>query len=343
MTNMSQLRIALLVILGILGLYFLSPIMTPFFLGALLAYLGDPLVGFLSSKHVPRTIGVMLVFIFVLLLLAVVVLLLIPLIEDQIAYIVQKIPDILAWSQNALLPWLNAHIYTNESLNLASIKKQIALHSDKAKNFASHMVTVLTHSTFAMIDFVMNCILVPVVAFYLMRDWPKILQKIQRYLPESQQYLVNIARECDEVVGAFFKGQLLVMLALAVYYSVGLEFISLKVAIFVGVLSGLLTIVPYLGFAIGIVVASLTMYFETYTFLQVIYVWIIYGIGQALESMVLTPLLVGDKLGLHPVAVIFAVLAGGTLFGFLGVLLALPVAAMILVILKRMMPHAARA
>ena len=332
----NWMRIAGVIGLCAVGLYFLSPIITPFFLGALLAYLGDPFVSFLKSKHIPRTVGVIIVFLFVIFLLAALILLVLPMMQEQIVIAIQKIPALLLWIQESVLPWVNSHTQMNDYLNIASVKKELALHSQKVGSFASVLIRTATHSTLAMVDFIMNLVLVPVVAFYLMRDWPKIMQNIQAILPvASRDSIVSLAQQCNEVVGAFFKGQLLVMLGLAILYSTGLWLIGLQVAIFVGLLAGLLSIVPYLGFIIGILVASIAMFLETHTFLHVLYVWGIFAVGQMCESMVLTPLLVGDKIGLHPVAVIFAILAGGVLFGFLGVLLALPVAAMILVVLKR--------
>ncbi|MES2205030.1 MAG: AI-2E family transporter [Pseudomonadota bacterium] len=344
MTNARMVRVSVVIALCILALYFLSPIITPFFLGALLAYLGDPFVSFLKVKHVPRTVGVMIVFLLVIVFLSVIIFLVLPMMQEQIVLAIQKIPAILLWLQNSVLPWVSSHAHINDYLNMAALKKELAQHSQKIGNIVSLIIKTASHSTLAMVDFVMNLILVPVVAFYLMRDWPKIMQNIQAILPHgSRTHVVSLARQCNEVVSAFFKGQLLVMLGLAIIYSTGLWLIGLQVAIFVGLLAGLLSIVPYLGFTIGILVASLAMFIETHTFLHVVYVWGIFAVGQMCESMVLTPLLVGDKIGLHPVAVIFAILAGGVLFGFLGVLLALPVAAMILVVLKQVIRHATAA
>ena len=334
--SINMLRILSVIGLCVLGLYFLSPIITPFFLGALLAYLGDPFVSFLKSKHIPRTVGVIVVFLLVIFLLAALIFLVLPMMQEQIVLAIQKIPALILWLQNSVLPWMNSHTQMNDYLNVAALKKALAEHSQKIGNIVSIIISMATHSTLAMVDFIMNLILVPVVAFYLMRDWPKIMKNIQAVLPSSsRENIVSLAQQCNEVVGSFFKGQLLVMLGLAIIYSTGLWLIGLQVAIFVGLFAGLLSIVPYLGFTIGILVASVTMFLETHSFLHVVYVWGAFAVGQMCESMVLTPLLVGDRIGLHPVAVIFAILAGGVLFGFLGVLLALPVAAMILVVLKR--------
>lgn len=340
MPNTKLMRIAFIVLLSALALYFLAPIMTPFFLGALLAYLGDPLVSYLNKKHIPRTIGVIFVFLAVIIILTAAVFLVLPMIQNQLALAVNKIPALLSWIQDTVLPWMHNHIQNDDAFNVASLKKELGQYSQKLSKVAPVIVKTATHSTFALINFVMNLVLVPVVAFYLMRDWPKIVKNIQEILPvSSRKVIVNVANQCDEVVGAFFKGQLLVMLALAIIYSSGLRLLGLEIAVFVGLISGLFAIVPYLGFIVGIMAASVAMYIETHSMVHVLAVCGVYGVGQMLESMVLTPWLVGDKIGLHPVAVIFAVLAGGELFGFMGVLLALPVAAVILVVIKRMMTN----
>ncbi len=337
MSNSRLLRITFFIALFVFVLYCLSPITTPFFLGALLAYLGNPLVTYLHTKRLPRILAVAIVFLFVLVILAAVLILMLPILQEQMSLAMLKIPQILTWLQLKIFYWVDKHEQINTYLNVTNVKRQLAEHSQKISSIASIMIKAITHSTFAMIEFMINLILVPVVAFYLMRDWPKIMKNIQSILPLSiRGHVSAMAKESDEVIGAFFRGQLLVMFGLAIIYSAGLWLIGLQMAIFVGLFCGILAVVPYLGFTVGIIVASLAMYLETHSLIHVTYVWGVYAVGQVSESMVLTPLLVGDKIGLHPVAVIFAVLTGGLLFGFLGVLLALPVAAIILVILKHM-------
>ncbi|MNZ36121.1 hypothetical protein D3C78_535340 [compost metagenome] len=178
--------------------------------------------------------------------------------------------------------------------------------------------------------------LIPVVSFYLLRDWDLMMAKIRGLLPrQREERLVALAGECHEVLGAFVRGQLLVMLALGVIYASGLMLVGLELGLLIGLLAGLAAIVPYMGFIIGIGAAMVAGLFQfggdPYPLLAIAAVFMV---GQALEGMVLTPLLVGDRIGLHPVAVIFAILAGGELFGFTGVLLALPVAAVIMVLLR---------
>jgi predicted PurR-regulated permease PerM len=197
------------------------------------------------------------------------------------------------------------------------------------------VVKSVSTSGLAIVGWLSSFVLVPVVTFYLLRDWDHLVQRLHELLPRRMEKKVAaIARDSDEVLGAFLRGQLLVMLVLGAVYSIGLLIVGLKLWLLIGMLSGLVSFVPYLGFIVGIVVAGFAILVQTQEVFQLVPVLVVFGVGQLLEGMLLTPLLVGDKIGLHPVAVIFAVLAGGQLFGFLGILLALPVAAVIAVLFR---------
>jgi predicted PurR-regulated permease PerM len=174
-----------------------------------------------------------------------------------------------------------------------------------------------------------------VVTFYLLKDWEKMLAGIQQLFPRSVESLwVRFFTECNEVLGAFFRGQLLVMLGLSIYYTIGLRWIGLDLALLIGLCIGLVSVVPYLGFIVGLVLALLTTALQFHDVWHLLYVLMVFAFGSILENVILAPWLVGDRIGLHPVAVIFAVLAGGQLFGFTGVLLALPSAAVIMVLVR---------
>lgn len=340
MSNSMMLRWIMFV--GVFGclLYYLSPILTPFFLGALLAYLGNPTVTYCHHKKIPRSLGVFLVFMGLTVFLIVPIIVFVPIAQEQVLIVIQKIPLIISWFQHKVEIWLSHHPESSDFLNVTTVKKKLAEHSQKIGNLASLFMQTAVHSTYAIITFFGNILLTFVVAFYLMRDWPVILSNIRRLFPRAATHSVcSIAQQADAVVSAFLRGQLLVMFCLAIIYSVGLWLVGLPIAFLVGLVSGLLAIVPYVGFIVGISIASLVMYVETHSFMQVMYVVGIYMIGQIAESTFLTPCLVGDKIGLHPVAVIFSVLVGGYLFGFLGVLLGLPVAAVVCVIIKNMISH----
>ncbi|MFN3234053.1 MAG: AI-2E family transporter [Gammaproteobacteria bacterium] len=316
--------------------YILSPIITPFMLGALIAYLGNPLTSWCERKGIPRALGVVFVFIIVVLFVILLLFLIVPILEQQLAILIQHIPLAIDWLQENVIPWVNKHIDKNQ-INLLSLKKQLSANLPKVGQIATHALEFATESTHRIILIITNIVMVPVVAFYLMRDWDEVMLTLKKMLPKNmQKKAIKIAKECDEIIGAFLKGQLAVMLGLAVVYSFGLWLIDLQVAIAIGVLSGVAAVVPYLGFILGIFLASVASLIEYHTLLHLILVWAVYGAGQFIESFILTPWFVGDRIGLHPVAVIFALLAGGYLFGFLGVLLALPAAAVILVFMRNM-------
>jgi predicted PurR-regulated permease PerM len=237
------------------------------------------------------------------------------------------------------LPWTQAKLGLADGFwKFDKIKAAISEHMGQTGDIVSVILSQATASSLALIGWLTNLVLIPVVCFYLLRDWDVMMAKIQSLLPRHrEERIVKLAGECHEVLGAFIRGQLLVMLALGVIYAAGLMLVGLELGLLIGLIAGLAAIVPYMGFVIGIGAAITAGLFQfggdLYPMLGIVAVFMV---GQALEGMVLTPLLVGDRIGLHPVAVIFAILAGGELFGFTGILLALPVAAVIMVLVRHM-------
>jgi predicted PurR-regulated permease PerM len=204
-------------------------------------------------------------------------------------------------------------------------------------DIAKKIIGNLTQSSFAVIGLIGNMVLIPVVWFYLLRDWYYVIEKIGSLIPRYYyKKSSQIAAACHETLGAFFRGQLMVMLALAIIYSLGLMLMGLDLGLLIGLLAGLASVVPYLGAIVGIGAALVAAFFQFGDITHLVLVAVVFGVGQTLEGTVLTPKFVGDRIGLHPVAVIFAVLAGGQLFGFVGILLALPAAAVIMVLVRQM-------
>lgn len=325
----------------ILGLIFvallnsLKPILTPFLVGALLAYLADPLVERISRWGVPRLLSVIIIFLILITIFTLIILLIIPLIQKQIISLIEFIPKVISWLQNTIMPWLINRFGIQEGINIDSLKQTLAENWSKAGSAAGWIATTVLQSGMALVELVTNLLLIPVVTFYLLRDWSSVIGGIRNLLPRKiEPMVVELAKECNSVLSAFFRGQLMVMLALGIIYSIGLTAIGLQIGLMIGLIAGAASIVPYLGFIVGITSASIAAYVQFGTLTSVILVFIVFAIGQILESTLLTPNLVGDRIGLHPVAVIFAILAGGHLFGFFGVLLALPVAAVIMVLLR---------
>lgn len=330
--NKTFIAIVALVTAGLL--YLLAPILTPFLVGALLAYLVNPIVKKLMSLRLPRLFAVIVVFLVLILVITLLIVMLIPLIQTQIANLTDFIPSVINWLQNTIVPWFN-HLGLQETINIDTVKSTLTQNWSKAESVATWIVKTILHSGFAFVALITNLILIPVVTFYLLRDWDKVLAGLRGLLPRRiEPAVIKVVMECNDVLSAFFRGQLLVMLSLGVIYSIGLSLIGLRIGIMIGLLVGLASIVPYLGLIIGIMIASIAAYIQFGTWESVSLVLLVFAIGQLSESMFLTPKLVGHRIGLHPVAVIFAVLTGGMLFGFFGVLLALPVAAIIMVMLR---------
>ncbi len=330
-----------LIALGLI--YLLSPVLMPFLIAAFLAYLSNPIVDFFSRCKIPRTLGVVIVFILFILAILLLLFLLVPLIEKQITLLLNNLPLIFNWLQQTAIPWIMQHLGYHDAFNLNTIKDMLAKHLQQAGGVAATVVSTITHSGFAFIGLLVNLILIPVVTFYLLRDWHTMLANIDDLIPRQiEPTMMKLAKESNDVLGAFFRGQLLVMLALGIIYTCGLWVSGLQLALLIGMIAGIISIVPYLGFIIGIIAATIAAFFQFHDFLHVLYVWIAFAVGQSAESMLLTPLLVGDRIGLHPVAVIFAIMVGGGLVGFVGVLIALPTAAVLMVILRHMMRHYVR-
>lgn len=313
----------------------MGDILTPFLIAGLLAYLGDPLVNRLEKWHLSRGYAAMIIFSLMLFFVIALGLLIIPLLQTQIEILILKIPDIIAWLQNTLMPWLEKRFDIKANIDPVEIKTVVLSHWQQAGNALDKIIQALTHSTKTVLGFLINLVLIPVVTFYLLRDWPLLLNKMKNLVP--RQYIVRIteiAAQCNEVVGAFFRGQFLVMLALGFYYTASLMILGLDLAVLIGILIALLSIVPLLGSIVGLLLGIITTIFQFHDIKHVCYLLVIFCIGHVLENMILTPLLIGNRVGLHPVAVIFAILLAGSLFGFLGILLAIPVAAVLLVLLK---------
>jgi predicted PurR-regulated permease PerM len=333
-TQKWQLLAAIAVLCGLL--YWLSPVLTPFAVAALLAWLGDPLVDRLERRRLSRTAAVSVVFGAMTLGLVLVLLVLVPLLEAQISRLIDKLPQVVAWVNTVVLPWVAERTgYSLDQLNPQQLIDALREHWRQAGGVAATVLTSVSKSGLAIVGFVGTLALIPVVAFYFLRDWDDMLSRLRALLPRPLEPTVStFARESDEVLAAFLRGQLSVMIALGMVYTTGLMLVGLDLAVLIGMLAGVVSFVPYLGIIVGGGAALIAAAVQFQDWLHPGLVLLVFVVGQMLEGFVLTPWLVGDRVGLHPVAVIFAILAGGQLFGFLGVLLALPVAAVLMVALR---------
>jgi predicted PurR-regulated permease PerM len=338
----SWLLLALLVGSGWL-VYILAPVITPFAISAALAYFGDPLVDRLQKVSiwrwkVGRSVAVGIVFVMMLSLLTIVLLIIIPLLVDQVRQLIHRLPEWIEWFSGTALPWLANQLgFELQDFDPAAFSEMLKQHWKEISSAAFKVVDIVSRGGVAVLTLFTNLILIPVVTFYLLRDWDLLIRGTHDLLPRNiESEISQMAADVDKVLGAFFRGQLMVMFALGLIYSVGLALVGIEFAALIGMGAGLLSIVPYLGSIVGVLVAAGAAIFQYQDVFHLLMVLLVFGVGQSAEGMYLTPKLVGDQIGLHPVTVIFAVLAGGQLFGFLGILLALPVAAALNVLVRHM-------
>ena len=332
----NDVRTAWLIAIAISGwlMYLLAPVLTPFVASALLAYIGDPLADRLQALKLPRTLAVVTVFLLTFLFIALLVLLVGPLVREQVAALFATLPSIGVKLEQVILPGMAGFLGVDlgENVGLGSF---LSDYKDMAASWGGKLLQIGGSTGSMLAAAVMSLFLIPILTFYLLRDWDTIVAHLGALVPASQRDTVfTLARETDEVLGAFLRGQVMVMLALSVMYATGLSLFGLQYAVAIGVVSGLVSFVPYLGLVFGVTLASLTVMFEPNPWIPLAGIVGTFTIAQFIEGSVLTPKLVGDQIGLHPVVVIFAIAAGGQLFGFFGILLALPAAAVLSVLVR---------
>jgi predicted PurR-regulated permease PerM len=320
-------------------LWVLGPVLVPFAVAAVLAYALHPLVLRLNTKvkWLPHTVCVILVEILALLVVLGIVLLLVPILTREIPLLQQQLPTLLDRLVAVINPLLDQNGW-RFSLDVGSLKAQIIKYvSANKEDFLDPVVTSLKlGGSFAM-AVLGNLILIPVVLFYLLSEWDRWVAHVVQWVPlQWRPAYDSFMDECDGILGQYLRGQILVMLALSIFYALGLMAFGLDLALPIGVFTGLAVCVPYLGFGLGLILALLAGFLQFASLKAVLMVAVVFGAGQLIESFWLTPKWVGERIGLHPLAVIFALLALGQIFGFVGVLVALPASAVILVALRRL-------
>jgi predicted PurR-regulated permease PerM len=320
-----------------LALHWLGPVLTPFLIGAILAYLGTPAVNRAEKRGMPRSLSTLLVILFIGLVLAALFLVLIPLVQSEVMSITRRLPDLVAQFTDRVAPFIEEKFGVAVSLDFESIRAFIADNAKEAQQLSLRLLSGVKTGGAIVLSLLVNLALIPVVMFYLLRDWNMILDRVDDLLPRRWGPKVRtIAREVDSVLAEFLHGQLMVMIALATYYAIALSVVRLDHAVAIGILTGVLVFIPYVGFGLGFLLGLTAAILEFHGWPGFFAVLAVYGLGQLLESYVLVPFLVGDRIGLHPLAVIFALLAFGELFGFAGVLVALPASAVLDVAVRRL-------
>jgi predicted PurR-regulated permease PerM len=317
-------------------LQLLSPVLLPFVLAAVLAYALHPFVEWLHRYRCPRWLGAGLALLLLGVILLAVVLLIVPVVTRQVPLLKEQVPTLLEHVNQWLQP-LAARFGLELAVDVAAVRDVLRkLVTGHESDVIEGVLSSLRIGGSALAAILGNLVLTPIVAYYLLLDWADLIGRCKKLIPprlmgSAQRFL----DETDEVLGQYLRGQLMVMGALALFYTVGLALVGLKLALPIGVFTGLAVFVPYLGYGLGLVLALLAAALQFQALPGVVLVAVVYGIGQVVESMWLTPKLLGERIGLHPIAVIFALMAFGDLFGFVGVLVALPASAVLLVALRR--------
>ena len=275
-------------------IYLLAPILTPFVAAGVLAYICAPLVNRLVGWKWPRTPAVLAVMVVLFSLLLLLLLLLLPMLQQELQAFMARLPHLVDVLQSKVLPYLQQHFGLNLQLDRAALKELLASHWQSAGGVAGKVLPWLGGGGAALLGMLMNLVLMPVVLFYLLRDWPKLMQSIDEAVPRHWHGKVSqIAGEVDSVLAEFLRGQISVMLLMSVFYVIGLWLAGLEFALPIGVVAGMLVFVPYIGMITGLTLATLAAFSQFSAFGSVLVVWAVFGAGQLLEGMVVTPWLVG--------------------------------------------------
>jgi len=317
-------------------LWLLAPVLTPFVIAAVLAYALHPAVEGLARRGVPRLVAVVAVEALAIVLMLALLLLVVPVIAKELPQLREQIPLLADRINATIAPWLAQHGIAVQ-LDSSSIKAFVLKGLDaNLEDWIGRALNSARIGGSALLALLGNAFLMPVVLFYLLAGWPRLVERLRELIPPAQKdSVLAFLGECDDVLGQYLRGQLMVMGVLAVYYSVALAIAGFELALPVGVFTGLAICIPYVGFGLGLALALLAAALQFGSWAGIAGVAVVYGVGQVAESLVLTPRLVGERIGLDPLAVIFALLAFGHLFGFVGVLVALPLSAVMLVALRR--------
>ena len=328
--------LAILAVLVVL-LHALSPILAPFLAGAILAYMLNPLVGRLTGRWFPRFAAAALAVLLLFAVAAALALVILPLFVKELRMMAERLPAFIAWINGEVAPWLRERFAIELQLDIDTAKRAAAAILANNQDLVAGLLGSLKIGGLAVLAFAVNALLVPVVLFFLLRDWNEIVARVDAVIPRRLHEKARaIFAEIDAVLAEFLRGQLTVMIVMSVFYSIALWIAGLEFALPIGVITGLLVIVPYVGAFTGVLLGTIAAAMQFESLAGVAGVWAAFAAGQALEGMAVTPMLVGERIGLHPVAVIFALLAFGQVFGFFGVLLALPASAALLVALRHL-------
>jgi predicted PurR-regulated permease PerM len=310
----------------------LAPVLTPFLFAFIFAYILNPGVDWLQRHRVPRFVGVTVMILLLIVAAVLLALLLIAVLQREVPQLRDQLPLLLKKLNSVVAPRL-AELGVRVRFDFPGLRSMMSQRfAASPEDLLEMLFTYVKLSGSALLALAGMAVVVPMLMFYLLMDWHMLMRRIDRLVPRRWLPKVHaLSNETDALLSQYLRGQILVMLILAALYSVGLALAGFDIALPVGVFTGLAVFIPYIGFGLGLALAIVAALLQFGTWYGLGAVAVVYGVGQFVESFYLTPRLVGERIGLHPLAVIFALLAFGQLFGFFGVLLALPTCAVLLV------------
>lgn len=322
-------------VLFCIAVYVLRSVLLPFVAGIVIGYLLDPWASKFEKWGMRRTCATVLVMFLVVIIAVPAVLMLFGIIDEQLGQFIRAVPNYLASFARKIEPVINELQQRIPSLEPERIRDYIRSNMANSLKLVGNVMRSVITNGFALINILSLVLITPIVAFYMLRDWDTFVAKVDSLLPkQSKKSIEKQAREIDRILASFIRGQLSVCVLLGTFYAVGLYIVGLDLGVLVGFLAGIISFIPYVGTIFGFVVSMAIAFAQFDNMMQILQVAGVFLVGQFIEGNFLTPKLVGDSVGLHPVWVMFALLAGGVLLGFLGLMIAVPVAAIIGVIMR---------
>lgn len=316
-------------------LYILRSVLMPFVAGILLAYLLDPMVDKLQKLKISRLWATLLVCLIAILIILPAIGLFLSMLENQISLLLQATPKYLSLIMDKIRPILQSLTEKFPDLKGGNIEEIVRGNIGNSLKIIGRIFRGLLSNGFALINLISLILITPVVTFYMLRDWDIFVKKFEDLLPQkSKKAIIETLSEINVIIAGFIRGQLSVCLILGLFYSIGLRLVGLELGLLVGFIAGIISFIPYVGSITGFVLGCILAFAQYGDITHVMYVIGVFLVGQFLEGNFLTPKLVGESVGLHPVWVMFALLAGGVLLGFLGLMLAVPLAAIIGVLVR---------
>lgn len=322
------------------AIWLLRPMLLPFVAGAAIAYFLDPAVDKLVSWRMPRWLGTVLVLLGFVAAVTLLMLLIVPLIQSQMEALIQALPTYIDTVRAKFMPRIYDWLHKLSPKDVEKLREAAGTYAGSAVTWAGGLLKNIVTQGVAFFDILTLLVITPVVAFYLLRDWPKVTRSVDVLVPRKQHSLFRRAlKDIDATLSGFLRGQALVCLCLGLIYSIGLSLVGLEYGATIGIVAGVLSFIPYVGSTFGLVVSMVLAFIQFDDSLSIGLTLAVFLFGQVLEGYVLTPKLVGDRVGLHPVWILFALFAGGSLLGFVGILIAVPVAAVIGVLIRLAISH----